>query len=64
MNDLLAVAPNAEVAHGALGCMVSIAELADRPPRPLADGEILVDPPRYTGTGILLAWRPRRTPDI
>ena len=41
MNDLLAVAPNAEVAHGALGCMVSIAEMADRPPRPLADGETL-----------------------
>lgn len=41
MNELLAVAPNAEVAHGALGCMVSIAEMADRPPRPLADGEVL-----------------------
>ena len=35
MNDLLAVAPAAEVAHGALGCMVSIAEMADRAPRPL-----------------------------
>ena len=41
MNELLAVAPSAQVAHGALGCMVSIAEMADRPPRPLADGEII-----------------------
>lgn len=41
MNEWLAVAPNAEVAHGALGCMVSLNDLSDRPPRPLADGEVL-----------------------
>jgi len=41
MNLLLAAAPNAEVAHGGLGCMVSLNELADRPPRALADGEII-----------------------
>lgn len=41
MNDFLAAAPHAEVTHGALGCMVSIAEMADRPPRPLADGELI-----------------------
>jgi flavorubredoxin len=41
MNELLAAAPRAEVAHGALGCMVSLNEMADRPPRPLADGEAL-----------------------
>jgi flavorubredoxin len=41
MNQLLAAAPHAEVAHGALGCMVSLNEMADRPPRPLADGETL-----------------------
>jgi flavorubredoxin len=41
MNELLAVAPHAEVAHGALGCAVSIAAMADRPPRALADGEVL-----------------------
>ena len=41
MNELLAAAPHAEVAHGALGCMVSLNEMADRPPRPLADGEVL-----------------------
>jgi flavorubredoxin len=41
MNDFLAAAPHAQVAHGALGCMVSIGEMADRPPRPLADGEVI-----------------------
>jgi len=29
------------VAHGALGCMVSINDLADRLPVPLADGEVI-----------------------
>jgi flavorubredoxin len=41
MNQWLAAAPRAEVAHGMTGCMVSLNDLADRPPRPLADGEIL-----------------------
>ena len=41
MNLLLAAAPHAQVAHGQLGCMVSLNELADRPPRALADGEII-----------------------
>ncbi len=41
MNEWLAVAPRAQVAFGALGCMVSINDLADRPPRPLADGEVM-----------------------
>ena len=41
MNQLLAAAPQAEVAHGALGCMVSLNDLADRPPVPLADGQVL-----------------------
>jgi flavorubredoxin len=41
MNDFLTVAPNAQVAHGVLGCMVSIAEMADRPPRALANGEVM-----------------------
>ncbi len=41
MNEFLTVAPKAQVAHGALGCMVSIAEMADRPPRAMADGEVL-----------------------
>ena len=41
MNIFLAAAPQAEIAHGALGCMVSINDLADRPPRALADGEVI-----------------------
>ena len=41
MNEFLAAAPRSQVAHGATGCMVSIAEMADRPPRPLGDGEII-----------------------
>jgi len=36
MNLFLAAAPHATVAHGALGCMVSINDLADRPPEPMA----------------------------
>ena len=41
MNQFLAAAPRAEVAHGGLGCMVSLNDLADRPPVPLADGQVL-----------------------
>jgi flavorubredoxin len=41
MNLFLAAAPASQVAHGALGCMVSLDDLADRPPRPLADGDVL-----------------------
>jgi flavorubredoxin len=41
MNQWLAAAPLAEVAVGALGCDVSVRDLADRPPRSLADGEVL-----------------------
>jgi flavorubredoxin len=41
MNQWLAAATGAEVAHGMIGCMVSLNDLADRPPRPLADGEVL-----------------------
>ena len=42
MNQWLAAAPDAEVVFGGLGCMVSVNDLADRPPRtggerPLAD---------------------------
>jgi flavorubredoxin len=41
MNQWLAAAPNAEVAHGVIGCLVSLNDLADRPPRALADGEVI-----------------------
>lgn len=41
MNDWLGVAPQATVAQSMIGCMVSLNDLADRAPRPLADGEVL-----------------------
>lgn len=41
MNQWLAAAPDAVVAHGALGCDVSLNDLCDRPPRKLADGEVI-----------------------
>lgn len=41
MNQWLALAPAAEVIHGQTACMVSLNDLADRPPRPLLDGEVL-----------------------
>ena len=41
MNQLLAAAPQAQVAHGTLGCLVSLNDLADRPPVALADGQVI-----------------------
>ena len=41
MNEFLAAAPRAEVAHGITGCMVSLDDMCDRAPRKLADGEVL-----------------------
>jgi flavorubredoxin len=41
MNQWLAAAPAAQVVHGATACMVSLNDLADRPPRILADAEVL-----------------------
>lgn len=41
MNEFLAVAPQAQVTHNALACMVSVGDMADRPPHPTADGEVL-----------------------
>ncbi len=41
MNQWLAAAPRATVAQSVIGCMVSLNDLADRPPRALADGEVL-----------------------
>jgi flavorubredoxin len=41
LNDWLAVAPQASPLCGTVAAMVSITDMADRPPRALADGEIL-----------------------
>ena len=40
MNDLLAAAPSAEVVFNGLGCMVSVGDMADRPPVPVNDGDV------------------------
>ena len=41
MNMWLAAAPQAQVVHGELACAVSLNDLCDRPPRAMADGEVL-----------------------
>ncbi len=41
MNQWLTAAPAARVAFGAMGCMVSVNDLADRPPVPLNDQQVL-----------------------
>jgi flavorubredoxin len=41
MNQWLSVAPQSTVAQSVTGCMVSLTDLADRPPRPLADRDVL-----------------------
>jgi flavorubredoxin len=41
MNQWLAAAPGAQVAFGGLGCMVSVNDLADRPPLPLDDQQVI-----------------------
>lgn len=41
MNEWLAVAPRAEVAHGRTGSQVSLNDMADRAPRVLQDGETI-----------------------
>ena len=41
MNEWLAVAPDAQIVHGETACGVSLADLADRAPRMLTDGETI-----------------------
>jgi flavorubredoxin len=41
MNEFLAAAPQATVAHGRTACRVSLNDIADRMPRALTDGEVL-----------------------
>jgi flavorubredoxin len=41
MNEWLAVAPQAQAAHGQTACLVSLNDFADRAPRVLADGEVI-----------------------
>jgi flavorubredoxin len=44
MNHFLEAAPDAQIGHTAIGCMVSLNDLADRPPAPL-------DPDAHTDLG-------------
>lgn len=41
LNEWLAAAPAATVAHGAVGCNIWLRDAANRPPRVLADGDVL-----------------------
>jgi flavorubredoxin len=41
MNEWLAAAPRAELMHGMLACRLSVADMADRPPRVLDEGEVV-----------------------
>jgi flavorubredoxin len=41
MNEWMAVAPQAQVAHGATGVLVSLNDMAVREPRVLGDGEVI-----------------------
>ncbi|MGH7827729.1 MAG: MBL fold metallo-hydrolase [Candidatus Binatia bacterium] len=41
LNEWLKVAPHAQAVCSTVGAMVMINDFADRPPRPLADGEVL-----------------------
>jgi flavorubredoxin len=41
MNMWLTAAPDSQVAHGALGCDISLNDLCDRPPRALDEGEVI-----------------------
>ena len=40
MNRFLAASPDAQVAHSAMGCMVSINDLAERPPEPMGPDQV------------------------
>jgi flavorubredoxin len=41
MNEWLAIAPNAQPAHGNTGCLVSLNDFADRTPHVLQDGQVI-----------------------
>src|ERR1700688_2921337 len=40
MNNFLEAAPSAQVAHTAIGCLVSVDDLAERPPTPLGPDDV------------------------
>ena len=43
LDDWFAVAPHARPVHGHTGCFLCLADVSPRTPRPVADGELIVD---------------------
>lgn len=41
MNEWLAAAPHAQLAHGMTGCRLSVSDMADREPRVFSNGEVI-----------------------
>jgi flavorubredoxin len=41
LEQWLAIAPEAQPTHGRAGCFLCLADMSSRPPRPLADGEVI-----------------------
>ena len=41
LNEWESLAPTATAAHGRTGCFLCLSDMATRPPRPLADGEVI-----------------------
>jgi flavorubredoxin len=41
LNEWESLAPSATVAHGRTGCFLCLSDMSTRPPRPLADGEVI-----------------------
>src|ERR1700733_8314722 len=41
LNEWLAIAPHAQAVHGRTGCFLCLTEMASRPPRALADEEVV-----------------------
>jgi flavorubredoxin len=64
MNEWLAAAPRAELMHGTLGCRLSVADMADRPPRVLADQEVIDIGGKYTSLGPTTAPDVRKLADL
>lgn len=43
LDEWFAVAPDAQPVHGHAGCFLCLTDMSSRPPRPVADGEVVID---------------------
>ncbi len=59
VEQFLAAAPQAQVAHGVTGCMVSLNDMLSRLPRPLADGEVVELGGKQVRARRVRQWTPR-----